>query len=250
MLAQMLKTGQMTPQSNPVESAMDRPVERPASYYTSSNPMDLAEQADTHASVEAEQAKDAARHSAIEDAQAGAKLRGFNDPAEEAGYGRQMEREKMNVPVRAAEASGMNALDRLLLQGSLTGQRNSENIASREKIATNAEEGKTNRAELVPSGMAGNLAKAQSAYSQSSGTMRNLSHMFGSVPKAEADYTSQLEQALSRSGSLETVQRAAQDLANVPGKTLDERIHGFPKADFSQLDPNERAYLQLKLGIQ
>lgn len=233
---------------------MDRPIERPASYYTSSNPVDLAEQADTHASVEAANARDAARHSAIEDAQAGAKLRGFNDPSEEAGYGRQMEREKMNVPIRAAEASGMNALDRLLLQGTLTGQRNADNITSRERIAEGAETGKTTRAELAPAGMAGKLAAAQSTYQQGSGTMRNmmapLHKMFGSVPKDEADYTSQLEQELQRSGDLDTLQKAViPGLSKIPGKTLDERIQASGH-DFSQMSPPERAYLQLKLGLQ
>lgn len=228
---------------------MDRPIERPASYYTSSNPVDLAEQADTHTSVEAEHAKDAARHSAIEDAQAGAKLRGFNDPAEEAGYGRETERAKIEAPVRAAQASGMSALERYLIGQRESDQRNSDNIASREKIAGNAETGKSARAELPPANMANSLAKAQSAYQQSGSGLRGMFHM-GADSKSTADYTAQLEAELQRSGDLQSLQQAViPGLSKIPGKTLDERIQASGR-DFSQMRPEERAYLQLKLGIQ
>lgn len=246
-LAQLLKTGAISPQSNPVESAMDNPVQRPQSYYTSSNPQDLAEQRATHQDVEEADQRDMGRVEATRNAQLTAKLSGFDSPQEMAAAQRAQEERKIQVPVEAAKASGMNALDRLLVQGTLSGQRADAANANRVDVANIGNQGRNDRAaNSVPASTLESLRKAKG---EGTSMFDPLKRTLG-IQTGTDHVKAALQNVLQETGALPTVTKAANALRSVTGNTLDERIANFPGADFSGMDANERQFLQLELGIK
>ena len=101
-------------------------------------------------------------------------------------------------------------------------------------------------ATAVPAQLYKNITDAQNTYG---GVMSKLGRMVG-MNGGYTQLQSALTAALDRKGTLQEVDEVAGRLAGVAGNTVDEKIANSGIASLQQLDPYERQYLQLKMGVK
>lgn len=97
----------------------------------------------------------------------------------------------------------------------------------------------------IPATMYGAAEKARGTFNS---PMSRLGRMVGLGGGADA-YESSLTNILDRKGTLAEVQEVLGVLQGVQGGSIDERIANSGVAGLQQLDPYERQYLALKLGL-
>ena len=172
---------------------------------------------------------------AIRGAQVGARMRGFDDPQAEAGYGRVVEQQKLRQPLDVARVQSQTAIDRLLANQSSQDARTQAQIESRESIAD------ANR--TAPSRVSPALgAQELKALQESREGYR--SRVGGIVPDwmqgvtgRRDRYMEQLTNALRRSGSLDGILEVANQTA-AEGKSADDAL-AEAQAQGITLDPTE-----------
>lgn len=176
---------------------------------------------------------------AIRRAQAGARLRGFDTPQAEAGYGREREEFKAQTPrevagiqgaadVEASRYKADEALTRLLAQ-----------ITSREKIAGGNQALREELAErAVPPQTLKELDTARSTYQGNT-----MPDWFPGNTAQRQDYIAKLANVLRRIGSLEFITAAARDTAS-SGESVEEAL-AAAAAQGRTLDPLEVEAFQL-----
>lgn len=194
--------------------------------------------------IEDEQRQEVA---AIHNAQLGAHMEGFESPQQRAGYGRQVEQQKIQAPIEAARASGAAGMDRLIASQNGQDGRTQAVIRGEAERQQNALAAKRTTTP-VPYQQMKALTDSKTAYeSPLNGLVRKVGANGG-----RREYENALTAVLDRKGDLGDLTKIASGLQQYPG-SIDDKINAansddaFPY-DLSSLDDLHRAYLNLKLG--
>lgn len=211
------------------------------------NAFDAARMADTWAHADDAEDRQRGEVDAIRASQVGSRMRGFEDPAQEAGYLRKQEERKLEIPIEAAKAGQSAAMDRLIAtQTALNGRTNF--VQGEENERNNARIANSHTNAIVPQQMYTAVANARNGYE---GGTSKLGRMIG-LNGGTREYTQALESLFDRKGTLDDLSKVAARLGQYGGD-LDSNIAAAQQDpnfeyDLSGLDDMERAYLALKLG--
>src|SRR5947207_2998006 len=96
------------------DPAQENAEERDITMNAAHNPFDAARMAKTWNDADAIENQQREEVGAIHNAQVGSRMRGFDDPASEAAYGRGIEERKLELPLDVAKVSAQTTIDRLL----------------------------------------------------------------------------------------------------------------------------------------